>query len=142
MTTRTHARKNRKKPTKTTPTVTPAPIPTPRPALPLRERRPFITETQIAAAFAASLAGVTYTRITGWLPQTDGTVRYALDTGAALTYNPAAKTPLTAWTPCDHGTRHPHPLTTPDDLHHARTEAANCTSPHTPPDQPPEHPHG
>lgn len=168
MTTRTRAQKTRKKPAaKTTPTAAPAPIPTPQPALPLRERRPFITEPQIAAAFAASLAGVPYTRITGWLPHNDGTVRYALPSGAALTYNPSAKTPLTAWTPCDHGTRHPHAVATPTDLQQARAEAATCTSSHaTPPvrtlaaalnddtqtldvadlraahDEPKDHPHG
>jgi hypothetical protein len=105
------------------------------PALPqrdLRNRGPFITDIQIRAAFAARLAGVSYTRITGWLRQADGTVRYAMPSGAALTYDPAADTPLTAWTPCAAAVRHPHPITTPADLLDAQHEVLTCTEHGTP----------
>lgn len=132
MTTRTRAKKPTAKKAPRKPTPAPAPIATAKPTgLALRERPPFITDTQIRAAYAASLAGVSYTRITGWLRQSDGTVRYALPSGAGLTYNPAAKVPLTAWTPCAHGVRHARPVTTPTDLHHAQTEAARCRDSHS-----------
>ncbi|MET7713738.1 hypothetical protein [Streptomyces sp. NPDC005407] len=101
------------------------------PALDTRTRRPFITDHQIRAAYAAALAGVTYTRITGWQHQDDGTVRYAMPSGAALTYDPDATIPLTAWTPCPQRVHHAHPLATRADLMTAQISAARCTDPHT-----------
>ncbi|MEU9998064.1 hypothetical protein [Streptomyces sp. NPDC050848] len=132
MTTRTRAKKPAKKttPRPRKPSI-PAPIPDSTSTLPTRERRPFMSDTQIHAAYAAYMAGVSFTRITGWLHQNDDTVRYALPSGAALTYNPAAAVPLTAWTPCKHGVHHPHPVTTPADLNAAQHAAATCTSSHT-----------
>ncbi|WP_329126193.1 hypothetical protein [Streptomyces sp. NBC_01353] len=138
MTTRTRAKNptskksTRRKTTTAVPAApaAPAPISPKLPTLDVRNRRPFMTDLQIRAAFAASLAGVTCTRITGWLHQDDDTVRYALPSGAGLTYNPAAKTPLTAWTPCAHGVRHAHPIAERADLLQAQMDAAACTSPH------------
>lgn len=128
MSTKARQRNRTKKPTTRTKTTPQQPAAAPKlPTLDVRNRRPFITDIQIRAAYTAALAGVTYTRITGWQHQTDGTVRYAMPSGAGLTYNPTAKTPLTAWTPCAHGTRHPHPVTTPRDLHDAQHDAASCT---------------
>ncbi|MEU1078218.1 hypothetical protein ABZ404_37140 [Streptomyces sp. NPDC005878] len=125
---RTRTRRHR-----TTHKPTPAPIPAPAAkGLDIRARAPFITDTQIRAAYAAAMAGVSYTRITGWLRQSDGSVRYAMPTGGALTYDPAAKQPLTAWTPCAAAVRHPHPLTIPGDLLDAQHEALTCTEHGTP----------
>ena len=128
MSTRTRQRKNKKPTTK--PTTGPKTQATKLPTLDVRNRRPFMTAIQIEAAFAAGLAGVTYTRITGWHQQDDGTARYALPSGAGLTYQPDAAVPLTAWTPCPQGVRHPHPVTTRADLLHAQMTAAHCTDPH------------
>ncbi|MEU9014319.1 hypothetical protein AB0D12_32020 [Streptomyces sp. NPDC048479] len=123
---RTKTRQHHRKPAQPKSTAAPK-----LPALDTRNRRPFITDIQIRAAYAAALAGVTYTRITGWEHQDDDTVRYAMPSGAALTYNPDADIPLTAWTPCPRGVRHPHPLATRADLMTAQIDAAQCTDPHT-----------
>ncbi|MFE6126681.1 hypothetical protein ACFQ6Q_00190 [Streptomyces sp. NPDC056437] len=130
---RTKTAKRNRKQTTARPSVRTRPQPTSTPApsgLPIRDRRPFITDTQIRAAYAAVLVGVTYTRITGWEPQDDGTVRYALPSGAGLTYDPNAKTPLTAWTPCAQRVRHSHPVATRQDLADAQIAAARCTTTH------------
>lgn len=122
MTTRTRAKKPTTRRTKPTPTATPK-LPTRKPLA----QREFMTAIQIRAAFTAGLAGVTYTRITGWQHQADGTAHYDFPNGAALTYTPYAETPLTALTPCAHGAHHPHPVTTPQDLRDAQHQAASCT---------------
>lgn len=127
MTTRTRA----KKPTKPSTRKRPAPKTNTPAQLPTRPIQPeFMTELQTAAHYAAALAGITHTRITGWHKQDDGTARYHLDTGAGLTYNPDAEQPLTAWTPCRQNVRHPHPITTRADLLQAQINAARCTDPH------------
>ncbi|MGW7283888.1 hypothetical protein ACWGH4_00055 [Streptomyces sp. NPDC054847] len=141
MTTRTRA----KKPTKTS-TRKPSTRKTPAAAAKLPTRKPlnqrdFITAIQLDAAFTASLAGVTYTRITGWQHQADGTVSYDFPNGAALTYTPHTDVPLTALTPCAHGSHHPHPVTTPQDLRDAQHQAASCTGHGDTTDTPQEHPH-
>jgi len=129
MSTRTRQRKTSKK--SATKTATSLKTQAPKlPTLDVRNRRPFMTAIQIEAAFAASLAGVTYTRITGWHELGDGTARYSMPSGAGLTYTPDADTPLTAWTPCPQGVRHPHPVTTRADLLDAQMVAARCTDPH------------
>lgn len=126
MSTRT---RNPKKPTrKTTPAAGLAKLPARKPLA----QRDFITDIQMTAAFAAARAGVTYTRITGWQHQADGSAHYDFPNGAALTYTPYAETPLTALTPCAHGAHHPHPVTTPQDLRDAQHQAASCTGHHTP----------
>lgn len=127
MTTRT---RNPKKPTTRKTSVRKTTAPAPVAELPTRKplaQRDFITAVQMNAAFTAAIAGVTYTRIAGWEHQADGTALYEMPSGAALTYAPFADVPLTALTPCAHGTRHPHPVTTPADLRQAQHEAASCT---------------
>lgn len=126
MSTRT---RNPKKPTRKT-----APAPAALAKLPTRKplnQRDFITDIQITAAFTAARAGVTYTRITGWTHQADGTAHYDFPNGAALTYTPYAEKPLTALTPCAHGSHHPHPVATIADLRQAQHDATSCTG-HTP----------
>lgn len=126
MTTRTRAKKpTSRKPVRKAPAAGMAKLPTRKPLA----QRDFMTAIQIDAAFTAGLAGVSYTRITGWEHQADGTALYDFPNGAALT-------------PCAHGSHHPHPVTTPQDLRDAQHQAASCTGhPTTDQTDPQEHPH-
>ncbi|MFJ1900453.1 hypothetical protein [Streptomyces sp. NPDC088115] len=111
-------------PVATTPTVTA------RPALPVRPHPEpeFITQQQIAAAYAARLANLPLMPITAWTPQPDGTVRATFPGGATLTHTAGAG--FDALTACTQGATHHNHITTGTQLREAAAAAAQCTHLH------------
>ncbi|WP_327259964.1 hypothetical protein [Streptomyces sp. NBC_01240] len=87
----------------------------------------FITEAQIAAAYAARLADLPLIPITAWQPSPDGGVRAHFPTGASLTHTP---TGFDALTPCPNGAMHHHHITNGTELRHAAAATAHCTQLH------------
>ncbi|MFD7855219.1 hypothetical protein ACFV6B_13165 [Streptomyces microflavus] len=87
----------------------------------------FISEQQMAAAYAARLHGLPLIPITAWTPQPNSTVRAHLAGGLSLTHGPAG---FTAHTPCPNGAHHHTPIANGQDLRNAITAAARCTSLH------------
>ncbi|WP_405682801.1 hypothetical protein [Streptomyces sp. NBC_01238] len=87
----------------------------------------FISEGQIAAAYAARLADLPLIPITAWQPSPDGGVRAHFPTGASLTHTP---TGFDALTPCPTGAMHHHRITTGAQLRQAAAAAAHCTQLH------------
>ncbi|MFG2676973.1 hypothetical protein [Streptomyces sp. NPDC048445] len=114
-----------RRPTRTTTT----PTLTAREALPVRPHPgpEFITKHQMAAAYAARLAGLPLIPITAWTPQPDGTVRATFPSGATLTHT---TTGFDAYTPCTQGATHHNHITTGQDLRDAAAAAAHCTNLH------------
>ncbi|MER5277731.1 hypothetical protein ABT025_18505 [Streptomyces sp. NPDC002809] len=112
--------------TTATPTLTAA-----RAALPVRPHPgpEFITQQQMAAAYAARLANLPLIPITAWQPQPDGTVCATFPGGATLTRT-ADSTGFDALTPCAQGAHHHNRVTTGTQLRHAATAADQCTNLH------------
>lgn len=106
-----------------------APKSKPTPAvLPVRPVHPdFITEQQIAAAYAARLAGLPHTAIRAWQPTPDGTVHLAFPSGNRIHHTSDG---FTAITPCATGYQHQTPIADRDQLNTAVQAAAQCTSLH------------
>ncbi|MFJ9988618.1 hypothetical protein ACIQUD_32175 [Streptomyces globisporus] len=100
-----------------------------RPVLPVRPATgpEFITEQQMAAAYAARLAGLPLIPITAWAPQPNGAVRARLAGGISLTHGPAG---FTAHTPCPNGAHHHTPVANSQGLRNATAAAAHCTDLH------------
>lgn len=123
------SRKTATKKRPTTRTATPAAAT--REALPVRPHPgpEFITEHQMAAAYAARLAGLPLIPITAWQPQPDGNVRAQFPSGATLTRSPDA-TGFDALTPCTQGAAHHDHITTGQGLREAAAAADHCTHLH------------
>lgn len=118
--------KNRRRPTTpTTPKPSAPPTLPTRPAQPL-DRPEFITEQQMAAAYAARLAELPLIPITAWQPHPAGP-RAHFPGGATLTHTP---TGFTASTPCPQGARHHDHITTGTQLRAAANAATHCTNIH------------
>ncbi|WP_331731868.1 hypothetical protein OG298_45315 (plasmid) [Streptomyces sp. NBC_01005] len=115
-------------PTRSAPKKTAAPT---RAVLPVRPHTgpEFITEAQIAAAYAARLAELPLIPITAWMPQPDGSVRAHFPSGATLTRTPDT-TGFDALTPCPQGAVHHNHITTRAQLREAAAAAAHCSNLH------------
>ncbi|WP_331723400.1 hypothetical protein [Streptomyces atratus] len=101
-----------------------------RATLPIRPHTDteFITEQQMAAAYAARLAELPLIPITAWTdPQPNGGIRAYFPGGASLTHTPNG---FTAITPCPNGACHIDRITNGAQLHEAAQAAAHCTNFH------------